>query len=174
MVRPGSLSSVEVDRQLTFGLTTDLLSQHQYNAALQAEVLDRSTRIARTKYSVWSDMSLDELNLATAYRYISVDIAGTAPDLRRAFQLTSPPASDPDGHFETSDEQKSSMVAFKRLSELHSEPKILSSECHARGISQNCITDCSVIAALIACFNHHETFNSHVSTSPFQRPPIFN
>lgn len=119
----------------------------------QDAVLHASSWIASHRYPPWSDRALERLAETTIYEQV------LRSDTRSE---SNQQCSDPSGPVILAEDQKKRFASYRRLAEIASQPCILAKDAKVQEISQNCVTDCSVISALIACLLHHNRFGSKV------------
>lgn len=133
-----------------------------------SRVLSRAEKIKAVKRDVRPALTscLDELE-QEAVLYASSVISGHRYALWQALPSDGEAEvqgkemySDPEGHFRLSSFQRERLANFRRVTEMSSSPLILARDMDALDISQSCVTDCSVISALIACLQHDHRFQS--------------
>ncbi|KAG9046581.1 cysteine protease [Tulasnella sp. UAMH 9824] len=115
------------------------LAINMYSEEDQLAVLDRSTRVNGHKFSPWET------------RHESIG------------PTTNPPFKDPDGMLTLSQSQAELFAAWWRACENTDESSIMTTPNLAtEDIYQHIVTNCSVIAGLVVCWEHNLRFGSNV------------
>ncbi|KAG8903495.1 cysteine protease [Tulasnella sp. 403] len=118
------------------------LARNRFSQEEQLAVLDRSSKINGLRFPLWSEPRAED--------FTSVNLF-----------------IDPDGPIPLSEAQSDKLVSWVRAPEILSTTPLSMSSPHlaVEDIVQSVVTDCSVVAALAVCWNHHMTFGSKLGLS---------